>query len=297
VSKPVLRAPAPSNVKDESGREWRRRARRFTRHRPALISLIVLLLLTVGAILAPLLATHDPDSIDLFARLASPSSAHLLGTDEIGRDILSRLLYGGRITMLVGTVAAGIAIVVGVTLGGLAGFLGGRTDSVIMRVTDGLLSIPLFFFLLVIMAVFGGGLMQIVLVVGFASWMPLARVVRGEALRTKQLNFVEAAQALGAPSLRIMLKHVVPQSVPSIIVSATLGVANAILLESSLSYLGLGIQPPTASWGNMLNGAQSYIFNRPSMAVWPGILIFVVVMACNSLGDGVRDALDPAERA
>jgi peptide/nickel transport system permease protein len=297
VSKPVLRAPAPSNVKDESGREWRRRARRFTRHRPALISLIVLLLLTAGAILAPLLATHDPDSIDLFARLASPSSAHLLGTDEIGRDILSRLLYGGRITMLVGTVAAGIAIVVGVTLGGLAGFLGGRTDSVIMRVTDGLLSIPLFFFLLVIMAVFGGGLMQIVLVVGFASWMPLARVVRGEALRTKQLNFVEAAQALGAPSLRIMLKHVVPQSVPSIIVSATLGVANAILLESSLSYLGLGIQPPTASWGNMLNGAQSYIFNRPSMAVWPGILIFVVVMACNSLGDGVRDALDPAERA
>jgi peptide/nickel transport system permease protein len=297
VSKPVLRAPAPSNVKDESGREWRRRARRFTRHRPALISLIVLLLLTVGAILAPLLATHDPDSIDLFARLASPTSAHLLGTDEIGRDILSRLLYGGRITMLVGTVAAGIAIVVGVTLGGLAGFLGGRTDSVIMRVTDGLLSIPLFFFLLVIMAVFGGGLMQIVLVVGFASWMPLARVVRGEALRTKQLNFVEAAQALGAPSLRIMLKHVVPQSVPSIIVSATLGVANAILLESSLSYLGLGIQPPTASWGNMLNGAQSYIFNRPSMAVWPGILIFVVVMACNSLGDGVRDALDPAERA
>lgn len=261
-----------------------------------MVSLVLLILLSLGAIFAPILATHDPDEVDLFARLAAPSLEHYLGTDDTGRDVVSRLLYGGRITLLVGLVSAGIAIFVGVTMGGLAGLLGGPVDSIIMRVTDGLLSIPMFFFMLVIMAVFGGGMLQIVLVVGFASWMPLARVVRGEVLRTKRLNFVEAAEALGAPFVRVMVRHVLPQSIPSIIVSATLGVANAILLESALSYLGLGIQPPTASWGNMLNGAQSYIFNRPSLAVWPGLLIFATVMACNSLGDGVRDALDPTER-
>lgn len=296
MAEPVKRAPEPSQATDDSGREWKRRLRRFLRHRPAMISLILLVLLSLGAIFAPVLATHDPDEVDLFARLAPPSLEHYLGTDDTGRDVFSRLLYGGRITLLVGLVSAGIAILVGVTMGGMAGFLGGAVDSIIMRVTDGLLSIPMFFFMLVIMAVFGGGMLQIVLVVGFASWMPLARVVRGEVLRTKRLNFVEAAEALGAPFVRIMVRHVLPQSIPSIIVSATLGVANAILLESALSYLGLGVQPPTASWGNMLNGAQSYIFNRPSLAVWPGLLIFATVMACNSLGDGVRDALDPTER-
>lgn len=296
MAEPLKRAPEPSLARDDSGREWKRRLRRFLRHRPAMISLILLVLLALGAIFAPVLATHDPDEVDLFARLAAPSLEHYLGTDDTGRDVFSRLLYGGRITLLVGLVSAGIAILVGVTMGGTAGFIGGAVDSIIMRVTDGLLSIPMFFFMLVIMAVFGGGMLQIVLVVGFASWMPLARVVRGEVLRTKQLNFVEAAEALGAPFVRIMVRHVLPQSIPSIIVSATLGVANAILLESALSYLGLGVQPPTASWGNMLNGAQSYIFNRPSLAVWPGLLIFATVMACNSLGDGVRDALDPTER-
>lgn len=296
MAEPVTRAPGPSQPQDDSGREWRRRLRRFVRHRPAMVSLVLLILLSLGAIFAPILATHDPDEVDLFARLAAPSLEHYLGTDDTGRDVVSRLLYGGRITLLVGLVSAGIAIFVGVTMGGLAGLLGGPVDSIIMRVTDGLLSIPMFFFMLVIMAVFGGGMLQIVLVVGFASWMPLARVVRGEVLRTKRLNFVEAAEALGAPFVRVMVRHVLPQSIPSIIVSATLGVANAILLESALSYLGLGIQPPTASWGNMLNGAQSYIFNRPSLAVWPGLLIFATVMACNSLGDGVRDALDPTER-
>lgn len=296
MAEPLTRAPEPSQAHDGSGREWKRRLRRFLRHRPAMISLILLLLLALGAIFAAVLATHDPDEVDLFARLSAPSLEHYLGTDETGRDVFSRLLYGGRITLLVGLVSAGIAILVGVSMGGMAGFLGGAVDSIIMRVTDGLLSIPMFFFMLVIMAVFGGGMLQIVLVVGFASWMPLARVVRGEVLRTKQLNFVEAAAALGAPFVRIMVRHVLPQSIPSIIVSATLGVANAILLESALSYLGLGVQPPTASWGNMLNGAQSYIFNRPSLAVWPGLLIFATVMACNSLGDGVRDALDPTER-
>lgn len=296
MTEPVVRAPEPSATQESERREWRRRLRRFTRHRPAMVSLILLVLLAAGAILAPQLATHDPDEVDLFSRLAGPSAKHFLGTDDTGRDIFSRLLFGGRITLLVGLVSAAISIVVGVTLGGISGFLGGVADSIIMRVTDGLLAIPMFFFMLVIMAVFGGGLLQIVLVVGLTSWMPLARVVRGEVMRTKRLNFVEAADALGAPVTRVITNHVLPQSIPSIIVSATLGVANAILLESALSYLGLGVQPPTASWGNMLNGAQSYIFTRPSLAVWPGILIFVTVMACNSLGDGVRDALDPAER-
>jgi peptide/nickel transport system permease protein len=300
VAQPKHRTPEPSQIPDspdDPRREWRRRLRRFKRNKAAMASLLVLAVLIVGAIFAPVLATHDPDTVDLFARLAGPSAGHFLGTDDTGRDIFSRLLFGGRITMLVGLVSAFISIMVGVTLGGLAGFLGGTLDSVIMRVTDGMLAIPMFFFLLMIMAVFGGGMTQIILVVGLTSWMPVARVVRGEVLRTKRLNFVEAADALGAPSHRIIIHHVLPQSVPSIIVSATLGVANVILQESALSYLGLGIQPPTASWGNMLNSAQSYIFTRPSLAVWPGLLIFVTVMACNSLGDGIRDALDPTERS
>jgi len=290
------RSPAPSAQSADASREWRRRLRRFVRNRAAVLSLVILLIFAAGAVFAPALATHDPDTVDLFARLAPPSAAHYIGTDDTGRDIFSRLVFGGRITLIVGLVSAFISIMLGATLGGIAGFSGGSVDGVIMRITDGLLAIPMFFFMLMIMAVFGGGLTQIILVVGFTSWMPVARVVRGEVLRTKQLNFVEAAWALGASNPRIVASHVLPQSIPSIIVSATLGVANAILMESALSYLGLGVQPPTASWGNMLNGAQSYIFTHPSLAVWPGLLIFATVLACNSLGDGIRDALDPTER-
>lgn len=275
---------------------WHKSLRRFLRNKPAVISLFLLMALAIVAASAPAIATHDPDEVNLFSRLQGPSASHYLGTDDVGRDVYSRLLYGARVTLLVGLVSAALSLGIGVVLGSVAGLVGGIVDSVLMRITDGLLAIPMFFVMLMIMAVFGSGLTQIVLVIGLCSWMPLARVVRAEALRTKQLTFVEAANALGSPIPRLLWRHILPQSIPSIIVSATLGVANAILMESALSYLGLGVQPPAATWGNMLNGAQSYIFSRPSLAIWPGLLVFMTVMACNSLGDGIRDALDPTQR-
>lgn len=271
-----------------------RAARKFARNRAALVSFVVLALLTAAALLAPWITPHDPEKLNILARLQPPSAEHWLGTDDVGRDVFSRLLFGGRISLLVGIVSATLSVLIGVAVGGLAAQSGGWLDHLLMRITDGMLAIPLFFFLLVIMAVFGSGLTQIVVVIGLTTWMPVARVVRGEIMRVRTLPFVEAAYALGARQWHITLAHLLPQAVPSIIVAATLGVANAILLESGLSYLGLGIQPPTPSWGNMLQSAQAFVWNQPLLALWPGLLIFVAVMAYNALGDGIRDALDPA---
>jgi peptide/nickel transport system permease protein len=278
------RAPVSSRT-----RAWRK----FLRHRGATISLVLLIVLTGAALLAPLVAPYDPEKLNILQRLQGPSERHWLGTDDVGRDVFSRLLYGGRVSLLVGIVSASLSVVIGVLIGGLAAQFGGFVDNLLMRFTDGMLAIPLFFFLLVVMAVFGSGLSQIVIVIGLTTWMPVARVVRGEVMRVKGLPYVEAAHALGARERHIIVAHLLPQAVPAIIVAATLGVANAILLESGLSYLGLGIQPPIPSWGNMLQSAQAYVWNQPMLALWPGLLIFVAVMAYNSLGDGIRDALDP----
>lgn len=270
-----------------------RALRAFLRHRGATIALVVLTVMTASALLAPWIAPYDPEKLNILRRLTGPSAQHWLGTDEVGRDVFSRLLFGGRVSILVGLVAATLSVAIGVVLGGLAGYFGRWLDAVLMRFTDGMLSIPLFFFLLVVMAVFGSGLTQIVIVIALTSWMPVARIVRGEVLRVKALPYVEAAQALGARHLHIIVRHLLPQTVPSVIVAATLGVANAILLESALSYLGLGIQPPIPSWGNMLQGSQAYVWSQPLLALWPGLMIFVAVMAYNALGDGLRDALEP----
>ena len=273
-----------------------RALRAFLRHRGATISLVVLTLMTAAALLAPWVAPYDPEKINVLKRLTGPSAEHWLGTDEVGRDVVSRLLFGGRVSLLVGLVSATLSVLIGILIGGLAGFFGGPLDAVLMRFTDGMLAIPLFFFLLVVMAVFGSGLTQIVIVISLTTWMPIARVVRGEVLKAKQLPFVEAAEALGARQHHVILRHLLPQAIPSVIVAATLGVANAILLESALSYLGLGIQPPIPSWGNMLQGSQAYVWSQPLLALWPGLMIFVAVMAYNSLGDGIRDALEPGGR-
>ena len=278
--------------RDEAGPRGRA-LRAFLRHRGALISLVMLAILTGAALLAPWVAPYDPEKIDILQRLTGPSTAHWLGTDEVGRDVFSRLLYGGRISLVVGLVSATLSVFIGVAIGGLAGYLGGWLDSLLMRFTDGMLAIPLFFFLLVVMAVFGSGLTQIVIVISLTTWMPIARIVRGEVLRVKALPYVEAAHALGARQRHVIMAHLLPQAIPAVIVAATLGVANAILLESALSYLGLGIQPPIPSWGNMLQGSQAYVWSQPLLALWPGLMIFLAVMAYNSLGDGIRDALDP----
>lgn len=287
----------PNPTKEQPDNDlWRSAIRKFFRNKAAVISTVILTFMIVLAAFAPYFAPHDPNKLDFFGQLAPPSVEHWLGTDEVGRDVFSRLLYGGRVSLLVGFVSATLSVVIGILVGGIAGYFGGIADAVLMRITDGMLSIPIFFFMLVIMAIFGSGLTQIVIVIGATSWMSIARVVRGEVMQVKQFPYTEAAVALGARAHHIIWKHLIPQTIPSVIVAATLGVANAILLESALSYLGLGIQPPAASWGNMLQASQSYIWSQPLLALWPGLLIFLAVMAFNSFGDGIRDVFDPADK-
>ena len=264
--------------------------------RPALAALVVLAVIALLAAFGPVLWRIAPETTDPVHGLAGASTAHPLGTDELGRDVLSRLLHGSRVTLLVGVAAMTAALVIGLTVGAVAGFKGGLVDALLMRFTDGMLAIPAFFFILVVITVLGTGVGTLVLVIGALSWMPVARVVYGETLRWKAAEFVVAAESLGVPAPRLLARHILPQAIPSLVVSATLGVAFAILTESALSYLGLGVQPPLPSWGNMLQRAQQYVFTAPLLAVYPGIAITVVVLAFNFLGDGLRDALDPRRR-
>jgi peptide/nickel transport system permease protein len=270
--------------------------RRFRRNRLAMLSAIILISLYLVAAFAPQIAPHDPNRVNIMNRHAERSSEHRLGTDENGRDELSRLIYGARISMTVGFISMILAVLIGTLVGAVAGYLGGPVDSLLMRFTDGMLAIPYFFLVLIVVAVFGSSFRNIVIVIGLTSWMAVARVVRSEVLRYKQQEFVIAAQSIGAPTHRVLFRHIVPHTIPSVIVAATLGVAAAILLESALSYLGLGIQPPTASWGNMLSNSQAYLWENPWLPVYPGTLIFVSVLAFNFLGDALRDALDPRLR-
>ncbi len=271
---------------------------RFRRNRLAVVALVVLILIHLGVILAPWIAPHNPDALTLADRLTAPSTQHWLGTDEYGRDVFTRLLFGGRVSLAVGFTSMIASMVLGVAIGAVAGYAGGLADVVLMRITDGMLSVPLFFVALMALALLGATIVNLVLVIALSSWMTVARVVRAEVLRTRELEFVLAARAVGCGQLRILARHVVPQSIPSITVAATIGVAFAVLLESSLSFLGLGVQPPTASWGNMLSGARGYLRTVPGLAVYPGALIFVTVLCYNWFGDGLRDAIDPtlAER-
>ncbi len=272
----------------------RRSWQRLRKNKIATVSLALLVVIHLGALAAPILATHDPNEIAPLLRLQSPSSEHWLGTDENGRDLFSRLVYGSRISLLVGLSAMVFSILLGTLIGLFAGFAGGTLDAILMRLTEGMLSIPLFFFMITALAVLGSEIYKIVIIIGLASWMTVARIVRGEVLRSKRLMFVEAAEALGASNTRIIFRHVLPLSFPSIIVAATLGVAYAILLESSLSYLGLGVQPPDPSWGNMLSNARTYMWTKPWLTLYPGMMIFMTVLLYNWLGDGLRDALDPS---
>ena len=265
----------------------------FRRNRLALAAAGFLVLITLLAVVAPLVALRAPDEIDLLDQLAGPSARHPLGTDETGRDVWARLVYGARVSLAVGLLAMAIGIVSGTCVGAAAGYFGGWVDAILMRLTDGMLVVPTFFLALIVLAVFGPSAVNVVLVIGLTQWMVVARVVRSEVLRTKPQEFVTAARALGAGDGRLISRHVLPQAAPSIIVAASLGVANAILTESALSYLGLGIQPPTPTWGNMLSGAQNFIWNKPDLALYPGAMILLAVLAFNSLGDGLRDALDP----
>jgi peptide/nickel transport system permease protein len=269
---------------------------RFKRNRLAVIAAVILIIIHVLAFAAPIVAPFTPERIDLNNRLVTMNGTYWLGTDENGRDIFSRLLFGGRVSLIVGLAAVAISVIVGTPLGAISGYAGGWVDAVVMRITDAFLAIPTFFLLLTVLTLFGTSLTNIVLVIGFTSWMAVARVVRGEVLKTRNEEFVTAARVSGASPNRIVARHVLPQAIPSIIVSATLGVAFAILTESSLSFLGLGVQAPLPSWGNMLSASQYYVWSAPRLAVYPGVLIVITVLAYNVLGNALRDTLDPRLR-
>ena len=290
------------------------KVRRFLRHKPALASLILLLALAVLALAAPVIEAArglDANTVDLFSRSLPPSEIYWLGTDELGRDLLLRLLYGGRVSLAVGLLAAFCAALIGTCLGLLAGYYGGRFDAAIMRLADTTIALPLLPLLIVLAAIDLTKLglsselanseevsfYRIVVLIALVGWTVTARLVRGAVLSLKRREYVLAAEALGAGPSRIMLVHLLPNAVSPIVVAATLSVGNVILLESVLSFLGLGIQPPVPSWGNMLTGAQETIWSAPWLAIWPGLLIFVTVIAFNFLGDGLQDALDPRAEA
>jgi peptide/nickel transport system permease protein len=281
--------------------------RRFRRHKIALGGIVVLALLALVAIFAKVIAPQDPDYIDqvhwLGYALAPGVAGHLLGTDEVGRDLLSRLIFGAQISLTVALFAVIMEIVIGTLLGAISGYYGGWIDFVIMRATDVVLSIPLLPLLLVITAIVEAtstkaalNFIVIVLIIGGLSWPSVARLVRASFLSLREREFAEAARAVGNRDGRIIFRHLLPNAVAPIIVQATLDVANVIILESTLSFLGFGIQPPTASWGNMLANAQSTIVQAPWVAIFPGLCIFLTVLAINYVGDGLRDALDPNTR-
>ncbi len=284
--------------------------RRFTRHRMAVASAVVLVVLCLAALAAPLVEAMlgvDANEVDLLARFEGPSARHPLGADELGRDVLVRLLYGGRVSLFVALVTAVIAAVIGTAVGLVAGYHGGLADAVLMRVIDGVIALPLLPLLIILAAVDltklpflaalgeaeNASLYRIVLIIALVGWTTVARLVRGSALTLREREYVLAARAQGAGSLRIMATHILPNTVSPVIVATTLSVGNIILFESVLSFLGLGIQPPLPSWGNMLNNAQELIYEAPALAFYPGILIFLTVIAFNFLGDGLQDALDP----
>jgi peptide/nickel transport system permease protein len=285
-------------------------ARRIIADRRVALSCALLLALALAAAAAPLIAAllgTDAQKVDLYQRLARPSLAHPLGTDELGRDLLLRLLDGGRISMLVGITAALTAAVLGTAIGLIAGYRGGRLDAALMRFTDGVIALPALPLLIILAALDlkklglptavvqseAVSLYRIVILVALVGWTTVARLVRGAALSLRAQDFVRAALALGASPRRIMLVHILPNLASSIIVATTMSVGHIILLESVLSFLGLGIEPPLPSWGNMLTGAQETIGFAPQLALYPGLLIFVTVIACNFLCDGLQDALDP----
>lgn len=274
--------------------QWRSVARRFAKHRLALTGLAVLLLLAIAVYVGPLVSPYAFDANDL-SRTGQwqPSAAHWLGTDELGRDVLTRLLYAGRISMTVGILVALIGVVIGTLVGAFAGYFGSWVDAIAMRLVDVIQSVPLLMLLMVLVAFLGRDLSVIVPVIALTSWTGVARLVRAEILSLKQQEFVEAARAVGVGHLGLIFKHLIPNALAPVFVAATLGVADAITLESALSFLGVGIQPPTPSWGNLLTDAQQYLIMTPWLAFYPGLLIFLTVASINFVGDGLRDALDP----
>jgi peptide/nickel transport system permease protein len=270
---------------------------RVVRNRRGLLGGIVVAVMLAAGLLAPAVAPYSYSTQSLLQRLKPPTAAHWLGTDGFGRDILTRVIWGARVSLEIGFLATGLAIVVGTAVGGAAGYFGGAVDTGIMRVADVFMSVPALFLILVVVALFGASLLNTAVVVGLVTWAPVARIVRGECLTLRARDFVEAARALGASHGRILGRHVLVNAVPAIIVQGTLLLGQTILIESGLSYLGLGVQPPTPSWGNMVVEGRQFLASAWWVSTFPGLAIFATVLGFNLFGDGLRDALDPALRS
>jgi peptide/nickel transport system permease protein len=284
----------PIELPEESpgARAWRRLVAR----KSAVLGLIVIVGFVAIAVLAPLIAPYDPTQQSWTAIRKPPSAQHWLGTDESGRDLLARVIFGARASLLAGVVSISIALSLGVPIGLLAGYGGKWIDALISRITDAMLAIPFLILAIAMAAFLGPSLQNAMIAIGLTATPIFVRLTRGQVLAVKVEDYVEAARAVGNPPLRIAVKHILPNILPALIVQATISIATAIIAEASLSFLGLGQQPPAPSWGSMLNTAQRFLTNAPWMAIWPGLAIFLVVLSFNILGDGLRDALDPKER-
>ena len=288
----VISPPAPA-----TSRIRNRTIRRFLTHRPAVVGLCILVFVALVAIFAPIVAPYDPIKSDFSAIRQGPSALHWMGTDELGRDLLSRLIYGARTSLMAGVLPVSLALVISIPLGLLSGYVGGFLDTVLMRITDALLAIPFLVLAIALTAVLGPGLYNAMLAIGVAAIPVFLRLARGSALAVSKEDYIEAARAGGNSSLRIAFKHVLPNMIPPLFVQATLTVATAIIVEASLSFLGLGQRPPAPSWGSMLNESQRFLTTMPLMSLWPGLAIFMVVMSINIVGDGIRDAMDPRHKS
>ncbi len=272
---------------------WKIYWRRLKRNKLALSGLSIILFLTILAISAPLLAPYNPLEQNLLARLSPPSGKYWFGTDDLGRDVFSRIIYGTRISLTVGFLAIGIAVIIGTTIGLTAGYFGRKIDLVLMRFVDITLCFPTFFLILMVIAFLEPNIYNVMLVIGLTSWPGLARLVRGECLSLKEREFISAAKILGLSNSRILFVHILPNVLAPILVSATLGVGSAILIEAGLSFLGLGVQPPVPSWGNILTSGKDYIYLAWWLSLFPGLAILITVLAYNLLGEGLRDVSDP----
>lgn len=261
--------------------------------RRALLAAAVVLILAIVALIGPLLYNADPNALDLTRAAQPPGEGHLLGTDESGRDVLGRLLAGSRVSLAVGFAAVACSALLGLSLGAMAGLGGRRLDSIVMRLTDAMMAIPALFLIITTLALFGTTVTGLVIAIGATSWMGLARLVRAELLTIREQDYVEAARALGTRPVSLLTRHAFPHLLPSILVNITFGVGTAILMESALSFIGLGVQPPAASWGNMLSNAITYLHASPMLAIYPGVMILLTVVSVNVLGDALRDAAEP----
>ncbi|WP_138160606.1 ABC transporter permease [Peptoniphilus catoniae] len=266
---------------------------KIKRDKIAIVCLIFIILLIIVAVFAPFIAPYDQSYQDTSSINLGPCSEHLLGTDEFGRDIFSRIIYGSRVSLSVGLVAEGIAVTIGVIMGAIAGYYGGKVDSVISRIIEVFASFPQILFAIVIMFVLGTGVINVFMAIGFVGWTSVARVIRSQVMQLKENEYVEAAKASGGSNIQIILKHMIPNCLSTIIVIITMEIPADIMYEASLSFLGLGVQPPESSWGQMISVARTYLRVNPGYAIYPGIALVLTVLAFNLLGDALRDALDP----